>query len=418
MIKYFILNLNGFENYRILWINRLIVFLAFMFAFRETVARSVLVFIFILWITVIKKEEILSAFKKPVVAWLTLFIAMLASTTVYLDSEHIFAWKFVIRFSLYLLIPMIMIATSIRKDYIVKVITAFIAGMLVNEIISYGIVFDLWLHLEDGYPVYFMAHVFYSVLLSFVMMLLIYKLMYEKSILLKIVASIFLVTMFGNLVMSGGRTGQITFIITFILTFLTYQRITLKTLVTIFFTPILAIFITYNLYTPFQNRADMFVEDTQKAFYANDFESSFGTRLFAYVLTEKMFEVKDTQTILFGVGIDDVQKKKTEFIKQYFPNTKNMQPNFMQFHSSYVDAIWWTGLVGFSFVMMFLVSIFRINVVDNQMRYIKLALFFTLIFSYLPDSSLDNQYIMILTAIFVGLLLAQEKVEKIKSDVS
>ena len=418
MIKYinqkFLFNSNGFKNYRLLWINRLIVLLAFMFAFGETHARALMAFIFLLWITVIKREEVIATFKKPVIFYFFIFISTIWLSIFYIPGEHIYAFKFLERFLVYLLIPMIMISTSVRKDYITQIITSFILGMIANEIVSYGILFHLWLHpTPDGFPVYFMHHVFYSILLSYVLMLLVYRFLHEKKIMFKIIEGFFIFTMFGNLILSGGRTGQIPLIATFILTFLIYKKVTFKMMVSVIVIPIIIFSITYKVYTPFQARANMFISDTQSILNKGDYNTSFGNRVFAYVITAKMLEVNDLKTILIGVGIDDVQNTKIAFIKKYFPNTPNMQSDFMQFHSSYVDVVWWVGLVGLVFVILFLISILRIKVQDHQMRYIKISLFFILLFAYLPDSSLDNQYIMIMTALFVGLLLAQEKYESI-----
>jgi hypothetical protein len=287
-------------------------------------------------------------------------------------------------------------------------VTAFIFGMVLNELISYGILFGLWLHPTDGYPVYFMHHVYYSVLLSFVEMLLIYRVLHQKKIIVKILTLIFIMTMFGNLVISGGRTGQITLFITFIATFLIYKKVTWKSIASVFLLPIVAIFVTYMIYTPFQERMNLFVDDTKTAFYNNNYDTSFGNRIFAYVITAKRLEVENVTTILFGGGIDNSIKQKNELIQHYFPTTKNMQMDTMQFHSSYVDMVWWTGLVGLSFLIMFFISIFRIKIVDDEMRYIKVAFFFTLVLANLPDMTIENQYIMIMTAIFVGLFLAQE----------
>lgn len=231
----------------------------------------------------------------------------------------------------------------------------------------------------------------------------------------KVVEGFFIFTMFGNLILSGGRTGQITLIATFILTFLIYKKVTFKMMASLIMVPIIIFSITYKIYTPFQARANMFISDTQSILNKGDYNTSFGNRVFAYVITAKMLEVNDLKIILVGVGIDNVQNTKIAFIKKYFPDTPNMQSNFMQFHSSYVDVVWWVGLVGLVFVILFLISILRIKVQDPQMRYIKISLFFILIFAYLPDSSLDNQYIMIMTALFIGLLLAQEKYENISN---
>ena len=408
---------SDFANRRIFFINILFVIFAFVFAFDETKVRLIYAVILLLWLTVIQKDALLEVFKAPVILSLLFLATIIGFSAFYISDNGIYTMKMVDRILMYLLVPMIMAVTSIRQSYIPKIIGSFILGMILNEIISYGILFHLWLHLNDeGYPVYFMHHVFYSVLLSFVLMLLVYRVVYEKNMILKILEVIFIVTMFGNLIISGGRTGQITLLATFMLTFMIYKKVTLKTLVSIIVLPIIVFALTYKVYEPFEERTKMFISDTQNIINHGNYNTSFGNRVFAYVLTAKMLEVSDLKTVLIGSGIDNVQETKNAFIARYFPQTPNMQTGFMQFHSSYVDIIWWVGLVGFAFMILFLIAILRIKVQDNQMRYIKISLFFVLLFAYIPDSSLTNQHVMMLTVIFVSLLLIQEKHERIQTN--
>ena len=413
MIRNFLLHRDGFKTYQMLWVNRLFLIIAFLFAFSEIYTKSLIIFTFFIWITVVKKADFLRVIREPVIIWLSLLILAITLFPLVTPHDHKYALKFLERFSFYLLIPIIMIATSIRRDYVIKMVTAFIFGMVLNEIISYGILFGLWLHLNDGYPVYFMHHVFYSVLLSFTLMALLYRFVIEKNIFLKIVEVIFILTMFGNLVISGGRTGQLTLVATFVLTFLFFMKINLKRLLIIIVSPVILISLAYNTYPKFQERINMFTDDTKKAIVFHEYTSSFGNRLFGYVITAKMLEVEKTKNILLGFGIDNVQNEKKDLIAKWFSKTPNIQGEFIQFHSSYVDVIWWSGLVGFFLMLSFLIAIIRVKVQDPNINFLKISLFFIILFSSLADSIMDNQYTLVLMAIFIGVVLAQNKYEEV-----
>ena len=413
MIRNFLLHRDGFKTYQMLWVNRLFLIIAFLFAFSEIYTKSLIIFTFFIWITVVKKADFLRVIREPVIIWLSLLILAITLFPLVTPHDHKYALKFLERFSFYLLIPIIMIATSIRRDYVIKMVTAFIFGMVLNEIISYGILFGLWLHLNDGYPVYFMHHVFYSVLLSFTLMALLYRFVIEKNIFLKIVEVIFILTMFGNLVISGGRTGQLTLVATFVLTFLFFMKINLKRLLIIIVSPVILFSLAYNTYPKFQERINMFTDDTKKAIVFHEYTSSFGNRLFGYVITAKMLEVEKTKNILLGFGIDNVQNEKKDLIAKWFSKTPNIQGEFIQFHSSYVDVIWWSGLVGFFLMLSFLIAIIRVKVQDPNINFLKISLFFIILFSSLADSIMDNQYTLVLMAIFIGVVLAQNKYEEV-----
>ena len=72
------------------------------------------------------------------------------------------------------LLPILVIATTLKKEYIPKVITAFLIGMLISEILSYGIFFELWTlrHGSPSDPTPFMHHLDYSTFLTFTSLLL------------------------------------------------------------------------------------------------------------------------------------------------------------------------------------------------------------------------------------------------------
>jgi len=367
-----------------------------------------------LWVSTVKVNDFMDMTKRPVFIWLTLFIAMLGISYFYSEFEPAYALTYFDRFMVYLLAPMIIIYTSLRKDYIEYVLNAFILAMFINEVISYGILFGWWLDLEDGYPIYFMHHVFYSILLSFTIMLLVYKFVHTTHNALKIIAFIFLMTMIGNLIISGGRSGQVVLVISFIMTMLIFYKTTIRTIGMSILSPILIFILAYNTYPQFQKRADMVVTDTYKAVKNKDYNTSFGTRLAGYVLTAKMIEEATVMELLFGYGVGDLNTVKKEVIKKHFENTMTDQYKSLHFHCSYLDTFGRLGFVGLMFLIMYLTAIYRLKIKDDQMKYIKIALFFILLISYFPDTSLDAQYIMLMTAIFLGILLVREKHERLR----
>jgi len=67
------------------------------------------------------------------------------------------------------------IALNVRKEQIPTIISAFIAGMLVSELLSYGMFFELWTIKGHGreYPSPFMMHIDYSIFLAFTAIILV-----------------------------------------------------------------------------------------------------------------------------------------------------------------------------------------------------------------------------------------------------
>ena len=73
-----------------------------------------------------------------------------------------------------ILLPLIVIASSIKKEFIPKILGAYLLGMFISEILSYGIFFELWTtrHGDPSDPTPFMNHLDYSTFLTFTSLLL------------------------------------------------------------------------------------------------------------------------------------------------------------------------------------------------------------------------------------------------------
>jgi len=411
MIKKFLFDLSGFANYRELWLNRLIVLLAFVLPFSEGFAKKILAVIFLLWLSTLNKEKIFNTLKeRPIIYFGILTLAMLLS--VVYTTEYSYNLTLFNRFVIYILLPMMIISSSVRKDYIMIVISGFLFSMFISEVISYGILFDFWLELKHGYPVYFMPHVFYGVLLSFTILIMTYHATRIQNKLYKMVIIFFILTMIGNLVISGARTGQIILVLSFILTNLLFYKIKMRLILKIVLLPIIISSIAYNVYPKFKVRADRIIIDIEQVVEKQNYNTPLGTRIGGYVLTYKMIQSNTIFENLFGHGAGDIHKEKAEASKKYFGGKMFEQEYFSQFHSSYMDVFGWLGLVGLVLTVLFLYSIYRIKIEDEFLRYIKLSLFFVLVFAYFPDSGLDSQYVMLLTSIFIGLLLVQQRLER------
>jgi len=124
-------------------------------------------------------------FKQKVTISFALFI--LASFVSLLYSDH---WLDGLRYDIkyWYYIPIILIATTLKKEYIPKTISAFLLGMMISEILSYGIFFELWTwkHGNPSDPTPFMNHLQYSMFLTFTSLLLLNRVFFETQIKWKI----------------------------------------------------------------------------------------------------------------------------------------------------------------------------------------------------------------------------------------
>ena len=92
------------------------------------------------------------------------------------------------------LLPIFVLMFSIKKEYIFKILSAFILGMFVSEVISYGVFFELWQfkHATPINPSPFMHHIEYSIFLAFTALVLMGRIFNEDNLRHKLFIASFL----------------------------------------------------------------------------------------------------------------------------------------------------------------------------------------------------------------------------------
>lgn len=159
----------------------------------------------------IKSSKIL--FYIGIFYFIVLFSAILSSN---IETEL----KFIRLYAYWIVI--FVIATSLKREYINTIITAFLLGMFVSEVIAYGVFFNIWKFgiatIQNPSP--FMIHIDYSVFLAFTSLILFNRIISKNySLKEKIFLLLFFCSTTGNLFLSTGRTGQVAFIFGIIVMF-------------------------------------------------------------------------------------------------------------------------------------------------------------------------------------------------------
>ena len=203
------------------------------------------------------------------------FIALHVVGLYWVDVEPINSFKS----SLLLLIPVVM--TSIKKEFIPKIFTSFVAAMTVSEILVYKnifINFDRLGSIDPSDFMPFLSHITYNPFLAISISLLIVMLI-NKGVNTKYryVALFFLVSMILNMFLTGGRAGQIALLVCLVV-LISYYFWDKKILFFSFATamPIL-LSIMYFANPVFQNRVNQAVSDIVN--FKQNQDTSVGARL-------------------------------------------------------------------------------------------------------------------------------------------
>ncbi|MEA3330219.1 MAG: O-antigen ligase family protein [Campylobacterota bacterium] len=218
-----------------LWMNNLLVLYAFLLPISQTIKATIFTYIVLLFII---RGDVINNIKQslqnPVVrSFLYLFLIYAVGLLWADDASSAMGALKSVKYGLYLIV----FYSIVDGRYIDKVIGAFILGMLISELTSYGMIFGVmpWrLEIGDilfystqsvGDPSPFLNHIHYGVALAFVVVLLAQKIFYSSStMIVKVLMSIFVVTATVNIFITGGRTGYISFILLILVLSIFYLR--------------------------------------------------------------------------------------------------------------------------------------------------------------------------------------------------
>lgn len=203
-----------------------------------------------------------------------------------------------------LYIPILMM--FIKREHIFYYFQAFILGMMISETITYLIWFDVipkFMYASNVMPSALMRHYNYTVYVAMAVFLLIYLLIYKnkKTHLQIVLAGIFLSTMVLNLLISGGRAGQIGFfVLLFVLIIYYFKEKILKGLLSFVLLSSILFTLAYTYIPLFQDRANKAVNEVIH-FQEGQQNTSVGIRL---ALNKNYFEIVKEHPFM-GVGTGD-----------------------------------------------------------------------------------------------------------------
>ncbi len=301
---------------------------------------------------------------------------------------------------LYPVILLPVVLTKTDKTFFKNAISAFLAGMLLSEILSYGIIFHLWQvgrgTPEDPTP--FLHHTAYSTFLVFTIFILLYRVMHTASRGMKLFYLFFALTATANLFLNGGRTGQVAFILAALYFAAHYFRFSLKTLLGSVATIAVVLTVAWHSSPVFEKRMQETQQTLQKMQH-NEYQTSFGQRVAIWLTS---LEVLKEHPIL-GAGLGNARRVVITSQKKYYPNRPyiSVMPHVHnQFLQSYLEG----GIVAVLLWLWLFYLLFTRNFYDYtfyaRVFAISLFVFFMVDTPYL--FRIGASYIIFFTALLFG----------------
>jgi O-antigen ligase len=272
-------------------------------------------------------------------------------------------YQFIVQHFLWLNVIYPILITS--KFDVKKLISAFLLGMFLSEIVSYSIFFHLfdfkyfqkigliYRNATVNNPTPFMHHSFYSLFLAVSILLIFDNLKTFKGI-LKIISILFLISATINLFINGGRTGQLALIFgAIIYVLLKYKKI--KSLIISLLLLSIIFMLAYKFSPVFHQRMNLAMNNLKNVYYHNNFNSSWGKRIAADITFLKIIS-SDSKIFIFGCGAGNAKKKFFEYGRKYAPYEIKFINDFTHLHNQYFQ-LWCDGSI-FAFLLIILYFIY------------------------------------------------------------
>lgn len=380
-----------------------------LFAFSMTLSRSAISFFMLflpfIWIVegnfrdkfgVLRQSSLL----KPFILLFTFVIIGLAMSGDMTEGLNIFK-KYCYWFTI------IVIATTLKKEHLNTIITAFLAGLFVSEMVAYSAFFEIWIYKNTlpQNPTPFMNHIDYSVYLGFASVLILNRIFiknYNKW--QKLILILLLLMTLGNLFIIGGRTGQFALVFTLVVFFILHFNVRLKAIVLGLLTIIVIYSVAYNFSETFHQRVTASKNEIQKALEGN-FRSSWGIRLAYWELTYHILK----EDPLLGVGLGDYKHAfKHVLDSKKLDKYNNIYNDLIENHShnQYLMMVAQMGLLGLFVMIYFLYKLFAVSVKidDRGFRYLFILFLVFYSISFLAEPLWYKQFPRTLWILFIGLL--------------
>ncbi len=256
-----------------------------------------------------------------------------------------------------------------------------------------------------------MTHITYSILLAITILVLLNRIfLSQSSTLVKIISFLFFLAVFGNLLISNGRSGLVALIIAAITLMIIHYRHSLKQLLFISFISAALFTSAYFTIDNFKNRMDATLADIS-SISINHYNSSIGVRLSFWLIAKDIF----LEHPLLGVGVGDSVKASSD---KYNQNHYDFSPHVVKFgqdahfHNIYLQTLSQLGMIGLFLILAIFYQLIRLPIQNRENKI--LSIMFTVVFfvGSFSEPLWYKQTTIAIFILFVGLFIKMSLPEK------
>lgn len=301
-----------------------IILFSFFVSFDSDINKLILKIMIPLWILSFNFKNILHFFKYEKLFSIIIIFSLWILITCIITLTFKYPYEQYIK---YFLLPILVISTSIKKKHIKYIIGSFLIGMFINELISYGIYFEIIKSQIFGFnitgnkfnPIPFMpSHMEYTLFLSLAIIFSIFSFFSAKNKVIKFILFVFTLTMTTNLFLTTGRTGQFTLLVTLLIMVIIYFRHSYKYIIFSLLSIIFVFFMGFFFSDNVNKRLKQGYDDIVKVIEDKNYNTSLGVRMSSYIIIPNIIQ-DSSFNILYGTGYSNVNKTIHQIhIKEFY----------------------------------------------------------------------------------------------------
>jgi O-antigen ligase len=349
------------------WTNYFFIAFAFSIPISKALDSLFTALIIISWLLEGNFYNKLQTIKQDRLSLIFLFLIFFSIFSLLWSPNLAYAIKFItIKYWHFLAIPIML--TSFKTKYIKYVLNAFLLSMLISEIVSYGIFFEIWTYknVPSWDPSPFMNHTDYSTFLSFALIIILTKLATVQELSWRIFYSLYFITGLSNLFINGGRTGQVTFIVTIFIMTIFYFKLSIKQITGVILSLITLLVLAYNISPNFHDRVNQVQTDLTNVYEKNEFSGSLSIRIALWTIGTETF----LDNPIIGTGIGGETKKINEYsLRHGFHDLTT----YTDYHNTFIQYAVQLGIIGLLIPVFVFYTLFTLKFKTEQYKILTVA---------------------------------------------
>jgi O-antigen ligase len=389
------------------YINYLFIAYALSFPISKAATNLFEVLILLLWIVEGNWKEKFSLYKTNLLSITIALLIAYSLLSILWHGNIMFSLHYVAKYRHLLII--FAFYNSLQREYIKPILSAFFFGMLISEVVSYGIFFELihYKNILPSDPTPFMSHMTYSTVLAFTVNILLVRYFYEKHLHYKLFYTVFFLTATANLFINGGKTGQIIFIVLILVTVFSSLKHKVKAFGVSVTLLVLTFFLAFNLSPNFHERSNQLYSEINNMIQHNDYRnSSSGARVALTTIGINTF----LDHPILGTGLAYSMEDAKTYADKHDFNIEDIE-RFADYHNGYLTISVQLGIVGLLISLFMIYGLFTLKFRNKEYKVMSFLFAISFVMFSFTHNTFHTMNPMIFFALFTGLFNAISKLE-------